>query len=366
MLLQSLLSATSFARPDDLPPTMRAYIQRSATNQSFEPAFAVPAVGDLHRRYSGLTTSCEVLLQVAASSVNPSDIHPSVAASELPLVLGSDVSGVVRQTGEGCSRLKPGDRVFGDVGANAHTSGLLKTKTKELGGYAEWAVALESQLGVVPDAIGLAEAAALPKVALTSYKALVWYTGALNTSGSPWADVPGGPVVLILGGSGGCGTTGLQLARNFGASSLITTTSKANFDYCRAAGATRLIDYQSEDWWTALDDGSVDVIYDTVGQSGTGARAMAKLRDGGRYVTITGALAPAGAVKPGTQQHMFINSDTNLDSAALLDAIAQLMAEDKLRMSRLTAFSLEQVPAAFAASETHLTVGKLVVNVTMP
>ena len=69
-------------------------------------------------------------------------------------------------------------------------------------------LALETQLGVVPTAMALEVAGSLPKVALTSYKALVWYAGAKNDS--LWQKQP---TVLVLGGSGGCGTVGLQLAK---------------------------------------------------------------------------------------------------------------------------------------------------------
>jgi hypothetical protein len=50
-------------------------------------------------------------------------------------------------------------------------------------------------------------------------------------------------------------------------------------------------------------DSSVDIIYDCVGQSGTGDRAMAKLKTGGYYVTICGALA--SHVKPGVWYSCF-------------------------------------------------------------
>ena len=120
---------------------------------------------------------------------------------------------------------------------------------------------------------------------------------------------------MVLGGSGGTGTTGIQLAHAFGArETLITTTSADNFAYCKGLGATRTIDYKTVNWWDkgVLDDDSLDVIYDTVGQQGTGDRAMAKLKSGGYYITIAGALA--SKVKPGVTQNMFINSDTNLNS----------------------------------------------------
>ena len=250
-----------------------------------------------------------------------------------------------------------GDRVWGDIGANtrARASG---AKTKELGGYAEIAVALDTQLGRMPRNMGFAEAAALPKVALTSWKALTWYAGALNATFK-------GRRVLVLGGSGGTGSTGILIARALGAGEILTTTSAANAAYVEGLGANRSIDYHAENWWepSVIPPGSVDVVYDCVGQSGTGDRAMGVLRSGGFYVTITGQLA--ARVKEGVQQHMFINSDTNLDSGALLDALRDLAEKDALRMRRIAqVYPLDKIPDAFAQSKAGHVVGKLVVNVT--
>jgi NADPH:quinone reductase-like Zn-dependent oxidoreductase len=76
------------------------------------------------------------------------------------------------------------------------------------------------------------EAGVLPKVALTSYKALAWYADALNWTKKCTR-------VLVLGGSGGTGTTGIQLAKRvFGACYVATTTSAQNFDYVHQLGTT--------------------------------------------------------------------------------------------------------------------------------
>lgn len=328
------------------PTTMRAFAKEKLLEKAaYESAYPhVPVLGDLHKTYTGLPDSCEVLIKVAASSVNPSDIQPSTAV--LPHVYGSDVSGTVISVQDSCKRLKVGDKVWGDIGANCG-------RGKELGAYADFAVALESQLGFVPSNIGFMEAGALGKVALTSYKALVWYAGA------PWKK---SPVVLVLGGSGGTGSVGLQLAKAFGAGKIITTTSKDNFDYCRSLGADTLLDYHTQNWWEVLDNDSVDVVYDTVGQKGTGDWAMEKIRSGGWYVTITGALATK--VKPGVQQNEFINSNTNLNNTQQLDPLSDLVAADKLRMRRLTILGLPQVEEGFNMSRTHQTVGKVVISVS--
>lgn len=64
--------------------------------------------------------------------MNPSDINPTTAFEHT--VLGSDVAGVVVDVGEDCERLKRGDTVFGDIGANA-VARFSQEKTKELGAY---------------------------------------------------------------------------------------------------------------------------------------------------------------------------------------------------------------------------------------
>lgn len=290
-------------------------------------------------------------LTLADSSVNPSDRSPTMAINDhYPKPAGSDVSGIiVGTTAGGCKKLKVGDAVWGDIGPNTMTAS--GSKTKQLGGYAQFAVALDSQLSKIPEGMGLAEAGSLPKVALTSYKALVWYA---NMDTRPMDE----RTVLVLGGSGGTGTVGLQLAKKvFNATKVTTTTSADNFDYCRSNGADELIDYKSTNWWEVVPDGSQDIVYDCVGQSATGDYAVKKLKPGGSYVTITGNLAIR--VPPGVSQHSFINSDTNLGSANLLEALASFK---DVRMTSLKTYNLSDVDAAFAESATGQVKGKLVIK----
>jgi hypothetical protein len=90
--------------------TMRGYAATSANcaSQGYSEALRAPALGDLRARYSGLPEgACEVLVVVACSSVNPSDLHPTVAAAAgLPHVMGSDVAGTVVRAAPGCDRVR--------------------------------------------------------------------------------------------------------------------------------------------------------------------------------------------------------------------------------------------------------------------
>jgi len=118
----------------------------------------MPALGKLHDELSGLPTNAsEVLLEVFCSSVNPTDLYTDGYLKPKPL--GSDVVGRVVAVANSSSHLKVGDVVWGDIGANAALGSDPSKTTKELGAYAEFAVALDSQLSLAPlGAVPLLEA----------------------------------------------------------------------------------------------------------------------------------------------------------------------------------------------------------------
>ncbi|CAE7444917.1 AOR [Symbiodinium natans] len=348
-LLQSrqllLLLLLPLSHGAESPSRMPALLATGPAQRGLAEA-AVPELGMLHEKFRGLPDSCEVLLRVKASSVNPADRE---TPGPFPQVMGSDIAAVVEAVQPNCTRLQVGDLVWADIGAVVQTPG---GKGKENGAYAPFAVALESQLGPMPN-VSVWEAAALPKVSLTSYKALKWYGGA------PYAP---NMTVLVLGGSGGCGSTGIQLAKAWGAGTLIATTSAENELYVRGLGADRVLDYRSQNWWEVLPKGAVDVIYDTVGEAGTGDRAVALLREGGYYVTITGALPQQP--RPNVKASMFINSATNLDNLQLLEELRDLVDRGLLRMPEMRRYELADILEAFNASATHHVRGKLVIDMT--
>jgi len=340
-----LTCAAALTASAAVPETMTALVATSATQKSLK-TFPTPQLGDLHKKFTNLPESCEVLVQVGCSSINPADGYVS---GPFPQVMGSDLAGTVVEVQDSCKRLKVGDKVWADIGA-------VTSSGKENGAYAPFAVALETQLGPMPANLGVKEACSLPKVALTSYKALVWYGGAPYTASNG--------TVVVLGGSGGTGTTGIQLAKALGATRIITTTSTANIDYVKSLGATEAIDYHQQNWYDVLKDGEVDVVYDCVGEAGTGDQAMPKLKSGGYYVTLRGVLPK----KPRADVHSngFINSDTNLDNLEVLEAIRTIVEADQLRMPTLKEYPLSQILAAFDESSAGHVVGKLVIDVPAP
>lgn len=189
----------------------------------------------------------EVLIEVHAAGVNPADCFqrrgnypPPPGASDL---LGLEISGIVVARGPEAVRWKEGDAVC------ALLSG---------GGYAEYAAAPEGQCLPIPAGFDFVQAAALPETFFT-----VWTN--LFESGH----LKPGETVLIHGGSGGIGTTAIQMAQTFGARVFTTVGKKEAVPLCRKLGAERVILYKEEDFVSvvkSLTGGSgVDLILDHIG-----------------------------------------------------------------------------------------------------
>ena len=306
-----------------------------------------------------LHSSTVVLVKVAASSVNPVDyklLEFPILPLKFPARLGMDMAGTVSAIGGACPHLKVGDAVWADMADDG------------LGGYAEYALIECSHLGLAPPSLTPLEAASLPLVAMTG-------RAALFAAGAPWAPssrdgtanrLPlsstsrrSGPVVMVLGGSGGCGAAGIQLALAWGASTVYTTTSKTNFAFVANLGAARAFDYHTEEWTTLLGNNSVDVVYDTVGVAGAAEEAMGALRPGGTFVTIAGNLA--AHPKPGVRQFYIHHWEKNVTA---LDDIAAAVRKGALRATLSATVGLAAVPSAFGVSAEGHVLGKIAVDVT--
>ena len=189
----------------------------------------------------------EVLIKVAAAAVNRPDVFqrmglypPPKGASNIP---GLEVAGEIVAAGEGVTRWAKGDKVA------ALTAG---------GGYAEYALAHEGSCVSVPKGLSMNEAACIPETFMT-----VWHNvferGALKP----------GESFLVHCGSGGIGTTAIQLAAHFGARVFATEGSDEKCAFCESIGADRAINYKTKAFATEIksltDKRGVDVILDMVG-----------------------------------------------------------------------------------------------------
>jgi len=108
----------------------------------------------------------DVLVEIHAAGVNPIDYKIRngdfrlALPFKLPMILGSDLAGVVVKVGVGVKAFKPGDEVFAHPGQNA------------IGTFAEYIAVAERDLALKPKSLSMEEAASVPLVALTAWQAL--------------------------------------------------------------------------------------------------------------------------------------------------------------------------------------------------
>lgn len=222
----------------------------------------------------------QILIKVAATSVNPIDCKLRAGAARIPLalpaILGFDVSGKVVETGAGVRDFAVGDEVYGaGETAGGH------------GSYAEYYLLDEKLAARKPENLSHLEAAAMPLAGGTAWEAMV------SRSRLKVAET-----VLIHAGAGGVGSHAVQIARACGAV-VIATCSADNAGLVRRLGADHTIDYREQDFIQAVNEVTggrgVDVFFDTVGGE-TLAQSLEVLKEFGRGVSITsttGALARA-------------------------------------------------------------------------
>jgi NADPH:quinone reductase-like Zn-dependent oxidoreductase len=174
----------------------------------------------------------EVLVRVRAASPNPYDWHfmrglPYIARPATGFlkpknsILGSDMAGDVEAVGDGATRFRRGDAVFGFVGA---------------GGFAEYVSVTEERLTLKPANLTFEQAATVPLAAMTALQGL-------RDAG----EIRSGQKVLIVGASGGVGTFAVQIAKWYGAD-VTGVSSTRNLELVRSIGADRVIDYTREDF----------------------------------------------------------------------------------------------------------------------
>lgn len=220
----------------------------------------------------------DVLVEVHAAGVNPLDAKIAEGAFKailpyrMPLILGHDVAGLVVAVGARVTRFAVGDAVYGRVADG------------RIGTFAEFIAVAEADLASKPATLTMAQAAAVPLVALTAWQVLV-----------ERAELRAGQTVLIQAGAGGVGTIAIQIAKHLGAT-VATTTSTANVAMVRRLGADIVVDYKTEAFEKTLRD--VDVVFDTLGGKALSA-AVAVLKPGGRLIGIAGPPIRASPSRPG-------------------------------------------------------------------
>jgi NADPH:quinone reductase len=222
------------------------------------------SVLQLQERAMRVAGEGEVLIRVKAAGVNRPDIaqrkgHYPPPPGASPDVPGLEVSGTIEAIGTGVTKWKIGDEVCALLNG---------------GGYATYAVAHQELCLPRPVNLTLTEAASLPETVFTVWHN-VFQRGRLQA----------GENFLVHGGTSGIGITAIQLAYAFGARVFATAGSKQKCDACINLGAHACINYNEEDFETALKETGIDVILDMIGGSYF-AKNIKLLNADGRLVYI--------------------------------------------------------------------------------
>lgn len=171
----------------------------------------------------------DLRVRVAAVSVNPVDTKVRAAKPAVeptPRVLGWDAAGIVEAVGSDVTLFRPGDEVW-------YAGSIVRP-----GSNAEYQCVDERIVARKPRSLDFAEAAAMPLTTITAWEALFERLG-LDADG---ADA--GRSLLIIGGAGGVGSIAIQLACRAGLTTIVTASRPETVEWCRALGATHVVDHR--------------------------------------------------------------------------------------------------------------------------
>ncbi|KJL26044.1 NADP-dependent oxidoreductase [Microbacterium foliorum] len=276
-------------------------------------------------------------LRVAASAFNAADNGMRAGFLAIPVVFphvpGYDVSGTIDAVGDDVDGFAVGDAVIA----------FLSMATD--GGAAEYVIAPADALVAAPTSVPLADAAALPSVALTARQAL-FDDGGLEA----------GQRVLIVGAGGVVGKYAIALAKRAGAY-VIATASPRSAEAVRAAGADEIIDHTKADVLDAVTD-QVDLLLNLAPIEPDEFTALVRLvRDGGIVVSATAWMpAPDDADCGVRSVVVFVRSD-----AEKLAELASLVDEGVLALEVTRRIPLTELPALHAEAAEGRVAGKMIV-----
>lgn len=297
----------------------------------------------------------EVLIRVVAAGVNRPDVMqrrgvypPPPGASDIP---GLEVAGTIEHVGAGVNEWRGGDRVCALVTG---------------GGYAEYCVAPAAQCLSIPDGLDPVQAAAIPETFFTVW-ANVFDRGALQP----------GEAALFHGGSSGIGTAAIQLAAARGARAFATAGSDEKCRACERLGATRAINYRSDDFVEAVKEltggRGVDLILDIIGADYLDRNLRALAIDG-RLVQIgliSGSeanldlrrvLARRLTITGSTLRPRSVEEKAGI-AAALQREVWPLLESGRVKPIVYRTFPLTQASDAHRLMESSEHIGKIVLTV---
>lgn len=296
----------------------------------------------------------EVLIRVEAVGVNFADVlrrrgDPYPEPSPTPFTLGGEVAGTVAALGDGVSEPAVGTAVLA---------------TTRIGGYAQYVVMPAERAIPIAEGVSAAQATTLVVQGLTAYFAL-----------KSAARLAPNESVLVEAAAGGVGVFAVQLAKAFGAGTVIAAASTQDKrDYAISLGADVGIDYSEADWPTKVKAATAgqgaDIVLEMVGGE-TVHKAIEAMGPFGRMIVYGQASGEAAVVDP--QQLVTLNQSMTgfyiggyfTQPERIRTAMGEmidLVLSGKLRLEVGTVLPLSQASEAHRLLEGRRTTGKVVLE----
>lgn len=308
---------------------------------------ATPALTYLPRPEPG---PGEILVKLVAAGLNPLDwrvadgMLKDTADATFPLVLGADGAGVVEDAGEGVTRLRHGEQVYG----------FFTDVERGRGSYAEYAVVREDgPVARMPASMIYTEAAAVPTACATALD-VVERAGLAEGAGE-------GRTVLVAGATGGVGQAAVQLAARAGAT--VIATARADMaGTMRRLGAAHTVDHTAgdlNDQVLAVHSAGVDALIVLAGDTARTAELARLLRPGGTCVSTVWTADPDTMAAHGLHG---VNYDDR-PTAEALERVAGLLDAGELHVHIEREAPLEVAPDALARNRAGGARGKTVLRI---
>jgi NADPH:quinone reductase-like Zn-dependent oxidoreductase len=262
----------------------------------------------------------EVLVRVAASSVNPIDYKRRAGLTkdfypmQFPSLIGVDIAGTVIKIGSGVEDFSVGDQVF----AMADNT------------YAELCVVKAAVLAKVPKGLDLIQAAALP---------LVTVTGNQLTAAT---EIKAGQTVLVVGAVGNVGRSAVFTAKQRGATVIAGVLTK-QMDDAKTIGADKVV--ATDDDTTIANLPPLDAVADTVGGK-LAEKLIAKVKPGGVYASVVEPPQNAATYPSVKVAHVFSQFDRKT-----LEFMAEAVRDGKLIIPISQKLPLSEAAEAQAVAE---------------
>jgi len=240
-----------------------------------------------------------IIVQIKAAALNHLDIWvrnglPGINIP-LPLIMGSDASGIVVEAGKNVNKFKIGDKVVvqpGTYNENSHYTKINKENFSrsygilgetENGVQAEYVCLKEDNLHIMSNDLTFIEASSMQLVFMTAYQMLITRS---NLSSND--------IILIYGATSGVGSAAIQIAKDVGAKVISTVGIEDKKEYAYNLGSDYVLLHSKNIISEVMDitkNIGVDVVCEHIGES-TWNQSMRVLRKGGKIVTCGSTTGP--------------------------------------------------------------------------